>query len=135
MSAHIFDTPSSHCPICQRAGAAKPHKLISGFLTCQHCRERLVVSWSGHYVRDPFTSPPTFEGTEQMLRRESRPIARIRRDLRLLKPLMLGTLGGAVVFGIASIVLQNPSLRQYLPFQSAPPMQVEKPTPPPPSAS
>ena len=129
MSAHIFDTPSSHCPICQRAGA-RPHKLISGFLTCQQCRERLVVSWSGHYVRDPFTT----QGAEEMLRRESRPIARIRRDLKFLNPLVLGTLGGAVVFGLAAILTQ-PALRQYLPFQPAPPMQVEKPTPPAPPAS
>ena len=77
-------------------------------------------------MRDPFSS----QRAEQMLRRESRPIARIRRDFKLTHPLVLGTLTGAFVLGLTAIVLQNPMLRQSLPFQPANPIRVEKPSPP-----
>lgn len=119
MSAYTFDTPSHDCPICRRAGAAKPHKLITGLLTCQHCRERLVVTWSGHYVRDPFARKQLASG--QQLRRESHPFARMRRDFKLTThPLLLAVLGGAVFFGTAFAVAQTTSLWQPSSVQDSP---------------
>ncbi|MBD2021261.1 hypothetical protein H6F43_13860 [Leptolyngbya sp. FACHB-36] len=106
MSAHTFDSSSHSCPVCQRGSAATPQRLITGLLACPHCRERLVVSWSGHYVRDPFTLKPLVTG--QTLRRESRPLARIRRDLRLSSySLAIGLVGGAVFLGVMVGLLQN----------------------------
>ena len=106
MNAHTFDTPSPVCPICHRAGVIKPHKLLKGLLTCQNCRERLVVTWSGHYVRDPFTL--NHIATGQMLRRESRPLARIQRDFRFIVPSIVWTvLGSAIFMGTAVFLVQN----------------------------
>lgn len=98
MNAHTFDSPAPICPICRRAGVIKPHKLLRGLLTCQHCRERLVVSWSGHYVRDPFTLKNLL--TEQQLRQQSHPLARIRRDFRLTgSPLLFVALSSVFFLG------------------------------------
>lgn len=106
MNAHTFDTDSPVCPICHRAGVIKPHKLLKGLLTCQNCRERLVVSWSGHYVRDPFSLNPLATG--QMLRRESRPLARLQRDFKLVIPSFVWTvLGSAIFMGTAVFLVQN----------------------------
>jgi len=106
MNAHTFDTDSPVCPLCHRPGVIKPHKLLKGLLTCQNCRERLVVSWSGHYVRDPFTL--NHLATGQMLRRESRPLARIQRDFRLIIPSIVWTvLGSAIFMGTAVFLVQN----------------------------
>lgn len=99
MDAHTFDTPSFTCPICNHTQTVKPHKLFTGLLTCQHCRERLVVSWSGHYVRDPFTLKQF--ATRRRLRLESRPLARIRRDLWVAgQPVLLAVLGSAAFLGV-----------------------------------
>ena len=85
-------------------------KIVNGLLTCPQCRQRLVVSMSGHYVRDPF-SPKKQKVTERMLRRQSRPLARILRDsgiskhsqfLALLGSLILLGFSMAVVGGVAS---------------------------------
>lgn len=99
MDAHTFDTPSFTCPICNQTQAVKPRKLFTGLLTCQHCRERLVVSWSGHYVRDPFTLKQF--ATRRRLRLESHPLARVRRDLWLAgQPVLLTVLGSAAFLGV-----------------------------------
>lgn len=105
MDGHLFDTHSPTCPVCHRSGAIKPHKLLKGLLTCQYCRERLVVSWSGHYVRDPFTLNCLSSG--KMLRRESHPLARIRRDFRATPSLLLTLIGGAILLGFAVTNLQS----------------------------
>ncbi|SRR5579883_207388 len=116
MNAYTFDTPSPVCPICHRAGVIKPHKLLKGLLTCQNCRERLVVSWSGHYVRDPFTF--NHLATGQMLRRESHPLARIRRDYRLNSLSIVWTvLGSAIFLGTVMFLVQTAPIR---PKPSAP---------------
>jgi hypothetical protein len=113
MNADTFDAKSNFCPVCHRAGVVKSPKLIAGLLTCQQCRTRLVVSWSGHYVRDPFTLKCL--ATEQRLRRESRPIARIYRDFALIcRPLVLLALLGSVVGGavaVSHLTVLNPSPR------------------------
>lgn len=125
MNAYTFDTHSPVCPICHRAGVIKPHKLLKGLLTCQNCRERLVVSWSGHYVRDPFTLNPLATG--QMLRRESHPLARIRRDYKLTGPSVLWTvLGSAIFLGTALFLVQTSPMKQQTPPQTPPPVKVER---------
>lgn len=127
MSAHTFDTHFPICPICQRANAVKPHKLLTGLLTCHHCRERLVISWSGHYVRDPFTLKRLATG--EMLRRESRPLARMGRDLKQTPyPLLLAVLGGAVVLGGILSIFYHSSSRQGFPAgESNPTMNIQLP--------
>ncbi|MBW4690512.1 MAG: hypothetical protein KME27_01960 [Lyngbya sp. HA4199-MV5] len=116
MNAHTFDTDSPVCPICHRAGVIKPHKILKGLLTCQNCRERLVVSWSGHYVRDPFSLKPL--ATEQMLRRESHPLARMQRDFKLVIPSMIWTvLGSAIFVGTAVFLVQNAPIKRTPPAQ------------------
>ena len=93
MNADTFDRSSSHCP-CHQIGGLRSTKLVDGLLTCPYCCERLVVSVSGHYVRDPFALRQRV--TSHRLRRQSRPLARILRDSGISKhsPLlaMLGTL-------------------------------------------
>lgn len=108
MNAHTFDRHS--CPICHRSGTVRHHKFLTGLLTCEYCRERLVVSWSGHYVRDPFALKQMT--SERMLRRASSPLARICRDFRLSdSPLALAVLGGVVLLGMAIASLQSISLQ------------------------
>lgn len=98
MNARTFDTRNPICPVCHRTGTIKPHKILTGLLICQHCRERLVVSCSGHYVRDPFTFKNL--AIEQRLRRDSRPFARMCRDAHVAKPsLLLALLGSMVLLG------------------------------------
>ncbi|GAP93662.1 hypothetical protein NIES2104_01690 [Leptolyngbya sp. NIES-2104] len=74
-------------------------------LTCPHCRSRLVVSLSGHYVRDPFR---TKKLSSQQLRKQSRPIARIFRDSGLAKhsPL-LAIVGSLLVVSFSMAVLSQ----------------------------
>lgn len=111
MNAHTFDTHSPVCPICHRPGVIKPHKLLKGLLTCQNCRERLVVSWSGHYVRDPFTLNSLATG--HRLRRESRPLARMRRDFRPTGLSVVWTVVGSAIFmGTALFLMQTVPIKQ-----------------------
>lgn len=99
MNAPTFDAHSPLCPVCHRPHPVKSHRLLTGLLVCQHCRERLVVSWSGHYVRDPFTLNQL--ASARTLRRESHPFFRILRDLRLTRVnVLLTVLAGILVFGL-----------------------------------
>jgi hypothetical protein len=68
-------------------GTLDSPKVLVGLLNCPHCRARLVVSWSGHYVRDPFTLKQ--RGTEQSLRRGNHPIVRTLRDLGTVRSIVL----------------------------------------------
>lgn len=83
MNAHTFDSHSAICPICHRARGIKPSELDCGLYVCHRCQERLVVTQSGHYVRDPF-SPKHL--SSRLLRRQSRPFARLLRDFGIAKP-------------------------------------------------
>lgn len=110
MSADTFDSPVPSCPICHRNGAVKLNTVVRGLLTCQHCQERLVVSWSGHYVRDPFTLRHLT--ATRMLRRESHPIARILRDFGLNKSApFIAIASGVVLLGILLPVLGGFTIR------------------------
>jgi hypothetical protein len=102
MSAHTFDSPIPSCPICRRTGAVKINTVVHGLLTCKHCQERLVVSWSGHYVRDPFSRHLNHQlSAARMLRRESHPIARMVRDFGIARHAsMLAALSGLVFLSL-----------------------------------
>lgn len=131
MNAYTFNS-DSFCPICQRTVGMKPFKMVGGLLTCPHCRERLVVSWSGHYVRDPFTLRQV--ATERMLRRQSRPLARFWRDAGLGQRLSIAAIvSGAMLLGLAMGLLTSSGGKQPpiegLLNQTSPTLKVEPPSP------
>ncbi|MGM3306436.1 hypothetical protein ACSQ6I_10705 [Anabaena sp. WFMT] len=96
MNIHTFDNHYVTCPICQRNNRTQPVKTYIGLFTCPYCQERLVVCKSGHYVRDPFTWKQIM--ISSALRRQSRPLARMIRDLVLLKrPLVALAMGGVIL--------------------------------------
>lgn len=96
MSAHAFDSHSVICPICHRSKRTRLDNVGGGLYICPYCQQRFVVSQSGHYVRDPLPSRRRADG--QMLRRQSRPLARMDRDFRFVKPLSLLAILGSAVF-------------------------------------
>ncbi|WP_026100182.1 hypothetical protein [Fortiea contorta] len=111
MNTHTFDNHYVTCPICQRNGMPEPVKTCIGLYTCPYCQERLVVSQSGHYVRDPFTLKQIM--ISSALRRQSRPLARIVRDFILLKrPVVALAVGGAIVLSIIAMTQQNTNYNQ-----------------------
>lgn len=75
----------------------------------------MVISWSGHFVRDPFSLKQLTVG--KMLRRESRPLARIQRDLGIGKHFPLVALLGSAVFLGFAIAATDQSLGRSQPFQ------------------
>jgi hypothetical protein len=86
MNADTFGRHPVSCPVCHRVGNFPSMKLVNGLLTCPHCRSRLVVSLSGHYVRDPFSVKPSRPAEmSKKLRQQSRPWARILRDSGISK--------------------------------------------------
>ncbi len=87
MNAPTFDAHSSACPICHQPLLLQPDQSLTGLLVCNRCQQRLVISWSGHYVRDPFRR--RYANIERSLRRESHPFNRILRDLHLNRPSVL----------------------------------------------
>ena len=106
MNAPTFDAHSPTCPVCHRSNLVKSGKLLTGLLVCQHCRERLVISWSGHYVRDPFHLRQL--GVERSLRRDSHPFYRILRDLRFTPPhVLVAILAGTLLVGLISVVTEQ----------------------------
>jgi hypothetical protein len=111
MNTHTFGNHSVTCPICQQTGRLKPIKACHGLFTCPYCQEKLVVSWSGHYVRDPHNCKQVI--LAQLLRRQSRPWARIMRDLGFLKrPSVLVALGSAILLGISVVSLDSINRQQ-----------------------
>jgi hypothetical protein len=89
--------------------------MFSGLFICPNCHSHLVISRSGHYVRDPFTIKQLTVG--RMLRRQSKPLARIRRDLGFTKHLSLLALLSSAVFLGFTIASADPSHQQFKPFQ------------------
>lgn len=107
MNTHTFGNHSVTCPICQRTDRLKQLKICQGLYTCPHCQEKLVVCWSGHYVRDPHNCKQQVVIAHQ-LRRQSQPWARIIRDLGFLKrPSVLVALGSAILLGVSVISLES----------------------------
>lgn len=106
MNTHTFDNHYVTCPICQKNARAKALKSCTGLYNCPYCQERLVVCRSGNYVRDPF--PLKQITLSSVLRRQSRPLARILRDFVFFKhPLIAFILGSAIFFGIISLTQTN----------------------------
>lgn len=106
MNTHTFDNHSVTCPICQRTGSRKPVKICNGLFTCPSCQERLVVTWSGHYVRDPYNCKQVT--VTHLIRRQSRPWARIVRDFGFIKrPAAIIAIGSAVLFGVSVVTLES----------------------------
>lgn len=97
MNAHTFDGNSVTCPICYRSQGRKLSNVGSGLYMCPLCHERFVISQSGHYVRDPL-SIPRHRTDGQKLRRQSRPLARMRRDFRIAKPISLIAIVCSAIF-------------------------------------
>ncbi|MBP0001250.1 MAG: hypothetical protein J7641_20045 [Cyanobacteria bacterium SID2] len=119
MSAPTFDTHSITCPICHHTDKVRAGKLFNGLYTCPSCQTRLVVCWSGHYVRDPFSLGRL--DFAQILRRQSRPVSRMLRDVSPLK--WMAALG-VVAVGITMISLHaaqsnNSSGSRWLPLDSS----------------
>lgn len=88
MNADTFNSHSVNCPICHQTSILPSVGMFGGLFTCPNCHTHLVISNSGHYVRDPFSLQNWAIG--RMLRRQSHPLARIGRDVCLTKrfPLM-----------------------------------------------
>lgn len=106
MNAPTYNTHSVTCPICHRSSVVGPVGAVTGLFTCPHCHSHLVISWSGHFVRDPFCLKQGLKQVSvgKMLRQQSRPLARIQRDFGIGKPLsLIALLGSAVVFGFAFV--------------------------------
>lgn len=115
MHARASDSSLATCPICHAPRTLLNGETLSGLYVCQHCQERLVVSWSGHYVRDPFAL--RYLSLGKMLRRQSSPFARILRDIGLTQSsrwLIAGSLAAlgitlAAVGGLKPEWLPNPA--------------------------
>ena len=112
-----MNAPTSHshyvtCPICNRSSVAQPELIFNGLFTCPYCHSHLVISWSGHYVRDPFALDQLDIG--QMLRRQSRPLARLRRDLTRQYLPIIAVISGAILFGGAIATLSRFEVKSML---------------------
>jgi transposase-like protein len=106
MNAPTYNTHSVTCPICHRSSVVGPVGMVSGLFSCPHCHSHMVISWSGHFVRDPFSLKQLTVG--KMLRRESRPLARIQRDLGIGKHFpLLALLGSAIFLGFAIVTTER----------------------------
>lgn len=116
MNAHIFESHSVLCPVCNRSGQRNPGEILGGLYTCPHCQARLVISWSGHYVRDPFTFKQL--SVARLLRRQSSPVARILRDVGIKKrPSFWAVLAGLVVASLTFATIENWNGELQLPGQ------------------
>ena len=114
MNTHTFGNHSVTCPICQRTGKLNLVKIDNGLFTCPSCQERLVVTWSGHYVRDPFNGRQLM--IAHLLRRQSRPWARVLRDFGFVKrPSVIIAVGSAILLGLSVITLEslNPQQNRF----------------------
>ena len=89
--------------------------MCNGLFTCPACQERLVVTWSGHYVRDPYNFKQVT--ISHLLRRQSRPFARIIRDFgNARRPSLIVAVGSAILFGVSALTLESLNSK-HQPFQ------------------
>jgi hypothetical protein len=113
MNIHTFDNNYVICPICQETNRTKIVKTCIGLFTCPYCQEKLVVCKSGHYVRDPFTWKKIL--ISSALRRQSRPLARMIRELSLVKTYFLAlTMGSAILFTTIAITQESTNSNQQV---------------------
>lgn len=105
-----FEGSSNTCPVCRRAQVLPLGQIKSGLYICPYCHQRLVVSTSGHYVRDPFVWKPFI--SSGLLRRQSHPLARVLRDFGGPKPLSWITVVGSIVlFSLALATTERVKMR------------------------
>lgn len=105
MNADTFNTYSVTCPICHHTSIVSSMGVLGGLFTCPHCHTHFVISNSGHFVRDPFCLRKWAVG--QMLRRQSRPWARIRRDLWPTRYFPLAVLVSGILFISLAVAATN----------------------------
>ncbi|MGB3237585.1 MAG: hypothetical protein WBB29_04755 [Geitlerinemataceae cyanobacterium] len=101
MNVSTSDRYSLTCPICHHAGKIRSGQFARGLYTCPQCQAHLVISHSGHYVRDPLCVhqiSPT-----RVLRRQSRPFARILRDCGLAR---IAVVAGTVLLGLTWVTIE-----------------------------
>ncbi len=99
MNTQLFGQSSLSCPVCNQAQIKKDRLQSSGLVLCKYCHDRIVVSWSGSFVRDPFVFGSI--ETQIMLRRQSHPLIRIVRDWSFLqKGEWMKFVGGLVVVSL-----------------------------------
>lgn len=116
MNTHTFDNHYVTCPICRRNATPKPVKTCIGLFSCPYCQERLVVSQSGHYVRDPFILRQIMLSSSS-LRRQSSPLARIIRDFIVLKrPILALALGSTIFLSMIAVTQQKTTSDYQLPL-------------------
>ncbi|MBE9031535.1 hypothetical protein IQ266_17520 [filamentous cyanobacterium LEGE 11480] len=97
MSAEAF-YQSSSCPLCCNVAQTALDR-INGRLVCPCCNASLVVSGNGQFVRDPFTREQLI--SIQQLRRQSRPLARLLRDMQTPLRTLLGGVAIVAIGGLA----------------------------------
>ncbi|MDY7019779.1 MAG: hypothetical protein SWJ54_00260 [Cyanobacteriota bacterium] len=125
MNADTFNTYSVTCPICHQTSIISSMGVLGGLFTCPHCHTHFVISKSGHFVRDPFCLRKWAVG--EMLRRQSHPWARIRRDLWLTRRFPLAILVSGILFISLAISATNQlSSEQNIPNLQSDPMQTEE---------
>ncbi|MDZ8050262.1 MAG: hypothetical protein RMX68_024055 [Aulosira sp. ZfuVER01] len=113
MNIHTFDNHYVTCPICQKNATPKPLKTCIGLFSCPYCQEKLVVSQSGHYVRDPFTLRQMM--VSSALRRQSSPLARIIRDFVFLKrPVVALAVGSVMILSMIALTQQSTSCEKQI---------------------
>ncbi|MEB3885568.1 hypothetical protein [Lyngbya sp. CCY1209] len=111
MNADTFNSHSVTCPICHHTSISPLVGMLGGLFTCPNCHTHLVISKSGHYVRDPFALQQWAMG--RMLRRQSHPLARIGRDICSRKRLSLVAIAGSIILlGVALVTTERVNLSE-----------------------
>jgi hypothetical protein len=97
MGTPAFDTHAIVCPHCARPSRYVPDEPLNGLYTCPNCKTRLVVCWSGHFVRDPATS--RYYDLTRSLRRTGQPLKRALRDIGIMP--IVGLISAIALGGLA----------------------------------
>jgi hypothetical protein len=117
MSVPAIHPYASACPLCGQGNGLSIGRL-QGRLVCPYCNSSLVVSETGQFVRDPFGRRRPLLSIQQ-LRRQSRPIARMFRDVQPTMRVLLGTVALLMVAGaFLQFVESSGNWVQPLPLQS-----------------
>ncbi|NJN62677.1 MAG: hypothetical protein HC795_15195 [Coleofasciculaceae cyanobacterium RL_1_1] len=97
MGTPAFDTHAIVCPHCARPSRPVPDEPLNGLYTCPNCKTRLVVCWSGHFVRDPARSH--HYNLARSLRRTGQPIKRVIREMGVMP--IVGLISAIALGGLA----------------------------------
>jgi len=120
--AHSSYRSNVTCPVCHRTKATKIGSRVSGLVKCHHCQVCLVVSWSGHYVRDPYGHTSSQVPSRQE-RSAPQAFQNFSRFSYFSIAIVLGSLllGGIALSNIAGILPS--SLDEWRLKDAAPPVQ------------